>query len=291
MTDTQTLSITPEQFAALAPTSQTQLEANLSKAGFSAEQIASLKGPGGNTGSGATGNPADALAALFTNGKQGNTDPALRPPATAAAHVGHDKLVSTFKNLIGKVPTEALQKAAAEEGIDWSEVTKEAPAPADKNVTLTEANEKLAQGSDYWGAANDPADFGAFNFKPEHIEGLPPDEVADINGMFAQALSGSVPRNMAQGIVSEAMDAANTYLDMNEDQQRLRFAEEGAKLRRLGNIEKIVADHQLAWSRLPQDFREVATEHRLFHTATSFLALSRAGEMIRLREQRAGVQK
>jgi hypothetical protein len=291
MSGQPTLSITPAQFAALTPESQTQLEATLSKSGFGSEQIAALKAPAGGNKSVAPAKSAveNLIQPFTTNGKPQNTDPALRPPATAAGNIPYDQKVSAFQKLRDAGVADAtLRKAAAEEGIEWSVITTEAPTEPPQNMGVNEANEKLAATSGPFAAGSDPSDY-SFQFESRHLDGLDENEVAEIHSMFANGLhEGGVPLSLGQAVARDAVEAANAFDNLDEMGVLLKCQEEGAKLKRLGNIEKITADHNYAWSALPEWFQEAATESKLFHTAASFLTLARAGEMMRLRDSRGG---
>ena len=105
--------------------------------------------------------------------------------------------------------------------------------------------------------------------------------------MFRNALHGAtIPISLGQGVVSEAMRAANLYEGMSPEQATIKYAEEGAKLRRLGNVDQIMADGEFAWARLPAAFKEAATKDRLFHTADSYNALANAGAAMKARDAR-----
>ncbi len=283
MSNAPELSITPEQTAGLSEAGKAALTEQLSKH-YAPEQIARAMGTQA-PGSVGEKTATEQLVQPFTNGKPPTNDPALRPPMTAAGNEPYEKRVAAFKNLAasGHVAVETLQKAAKAEGIAWAEISKEAPAEPDKTVTLQEANERLAQSSGSLAASLSPSDF-AFQFERGHIEGLDPAEVSEIHSMFANALhAATIPLSLGQSVVSEAMTAANLYEGMDETTATLKYAQEGAKLRRLGNADQIAADHNYAWARLPAGFKEAASKDRLFHTASSFAALANAGAMMRAR--------
>jgi hypothetical protein len=278
------MTATPEQYAGLSDAGKATLEAALTKAGASSEQLASLKAPAADKGKEVI--PSSALDALYKNGKPGNTDPAYRPPATAAANEPYERKVQAFKNLIGKVDEATLQKAAREEGIEWSAITKEAPTEPPKNMGVSEANEKLAATEGPFAAGTDPNDY-RFQFEQRHVDGLDATAVREIHDMFAAgAFESGIPLSIAPAVAREAVNAANAFDNLDEMQTRFRYAEEGTKLKRLGNIEQIAENHAYARSKLPQWFVEAADEARFFHTADSFLALARAGELMKLRDSR-----
>jgi hypothetical protein len=206
---------------------------------------------------------------------------------TAAGHILVQERIAAFQKLrAAGVDDATLQKAAAEEGIAWSDVAKDASAAPAEPMTLQDANERLAQGSDFDAPAQSADDFH-FTFDRQHIEGLAPDEVRDIRDMWANALhEAAVPLNLGQSIVAEAMTAADLYEGMAPAQAQLKYAEEGGKLRRMGNVNTITANAEYAWQRLPAGFKEIATKHRLFHTADAYNALANAGAMMKARDGR-----
>jgi hypothetical protein len=275
------LNVTADQFAGLTPDGQASLEASLSKAGASAEYLASLKG-------GKTAAPAEKPAALpFANGKPATADPSLLLPATQAGHLSYETKLAAFQKMQGIVPDEQIAAAAKAEGINPADLKIAAPAEPEK-LTLAQANERLAATSGPLAASQSPSDH-SFTLDRQFTDGLEPNEVADIDAMFRTALHGAtIPISLGQGIVSEAMRAANLYEGMSPEQATMKYAEEGAKLRRLGNVDQITANGEYAWARLPNAFQEAATKDRLFHTADAYNALANAGAAMKARDARQG---
>lgn len=285
----QTLSITAEQFAALSPDAQTTLDAQLARSGFSEEQRASLKNGAPSKG-GAPSKPAteQLVQPSFTVNSKPPSDARFNPPPTTAGNIPIEQRISAFQKLRGVVDEATLKRAAAEEGIAWNEVVKEAPAQTPQRLTLQQANDKLQQTTGPLAAGSDASDY-SFQFQSHDIADMSPDEVADVHGNFARSFhTAGVPLSLSQGLFRTMMDAGHKFGDMDEVQQMLTFKEEGERLRRLGNVDQIVSDHAYAWSRLPEDFRQVAMEQRLFHTAEAFKALADAGQLMRVRASRGG---
>lgn len=288
MTDMQ-FTVTPEQYAGLTDAGKASLESALSKAGATSEYLASLKGNAPNK----SGTPLKPAAADLTQpfmlaGKPENTDPSLRPPATAAGNIPYDQKIAAFQKLRGVVPDAQLQDAARAEGVEWSEIVKDAPAATPQPMNLQNANAKLAATSGPFAAGTEPTDY-SFQFEQRHLEGLDENAVSEMHNMFRNGFfESTMPLSMGQAVAREAVEAANAYDNLDETQARLKYQDEGAKLRRLGNVEKLRSDWDYAWARLPKWFQEAANESRMFHTADSFIALARAGEVMRLRDSRKG---
>ena len=219
--------------------------------------------------------------------QQAPTAPAPAIAATAAGHIPAQERIAAFQKLrAAGVEDAALQKAASEEGLAWSDVVKDAAAAPAEPMTLQDVNERLVQNSAFDAPAQSPDDFH-FTFDRQHIEGLAPDEVRDIRDMWAHALhEAAVPLNLGQSIVTEALNAAGLYKGIAPAQAQLRYAEEGAKLRRIGNVNAITVNAEYAWQRLPADFQKIATEQRLFHTADAYNTLANAGAMMKARDGR-----
>jgi hypothetical protein len=197
--------------------------------------------------------------------------------------------IAAFKRLRGVVPDANLQEAAKAEGVAWNEITTDAPT-ADTRLTVEEANARLAATSAPDAGSLSPSDF-QFTFDPAHVAELPPDEVRAINDVFADGFhAAGVPLTVGQSLFREAMNAADKFADLGEVDRQLAFREEGARLQRLGNADQIKADAEFAWSKLPQDFKDFATEHFLFHSADAYAALANAGAMMKARESRKGRQ-
>lgn len=280
MSDDNTIGISAEHVAGLTDDGKATLTAQLAKH-YSTDQIERIMGK-------ATVTTEKPVRAPFSpNSVQATSDPSHRPPVTAAGNEPYEKRLGSFKNLIGKVDASTLQEAAKAEGIAWSEITKDAPAVAPETLTLQQANEKLVATSGPFAGSSEPKDH-IFTLDRQSTDGLEPDEVAHIDSMFRNALHAStVPVSLGQSIVSEAVKAANLYEGMDETTAALRYASEGAQLKRMGNADQIAKDFQYAYAKLPGDFKKVADEEKLFHTANSFAALANAGALMRVRDNRA----
>lgn len=275
-----TIGISPEQTAGLSDDGKATLTAALAKH-YSPEQVERIMGK-------APAASDDKPAPLpFTNGKPATADPSLLPPPTAAGNLSYEVKVAAFQKMQGIVPAEQIAAAAKAEGIDLKDLQIAAPGAEPEKLTLAQANERLAATSGPLAASQSPRDHN-FTLDRQFTDGLKPDEVVEIDALFRNALHEStIPLSLGQGVVSEAMRAANIYEGMSPEQAQLKYADEGAKLRRLGNVDQIMANGEYAWAKLPAAFKEAATKDRLFHTADAYNALANAGAAMRARDARS----
>lgn len=275
--DDNTLAVSPEQFAALSPDAQATLTAQLAKH-YTPDQIGKVKGTAAA--------PTAKVAALPFG--QDVKAPASPVPSRGDSGLSYETKVEAFKRLQSAgVDPVRIAEAAKAEGIDPKDFQITEAAPAER-MSVEEANSRLASTSMPDAASLSPSDF-QFTFDPAHIDGLDPAAVKDISDAFAIGFhAAGIPRQLGQSLFSEAMSSADKFAELSDLDRQLAFREEGARLQRLGNIDRIREDAEFAWSKLPQDFKDFATEHYLFHRADSYAALASAGALMRARESRKG---
>lgn len=279
--DDATLAILPEQTAKLSDAAKATLTAQLSQY-YSPEQVARAMG---------TAAPASPAAKSPTEQLLQPVKPAsdskFAPHATATGYLPPEQKIAAFQKLRGVVDDAKLQEAAKAEGIAWSEITKDAAPPAPQTMTLNEANERLAQTSGPLAPSLSASDF-KFQFEPAHIAELPPDEVRAMHDIFANGFhAAGVPLSAGQALFRALMDAGKKYDGTDEATRTMAFREEGARLQRMGNVEQIKADAEYGYTKMPEDFQKVINENFLMHDADAYLAMSRAGALMRARDSRA----
>jgi hypothetical protein len=279
--DNDTLPAIAPAPADLPQATRDTLRGQYERAGYAAEALAAA-------GYGPSAPAAKAAALPF--GSDGTAAAATPLPSNRVGDcIPAGEKIAAFKRLRGVVPDATLQEAAKAEGVAWNEITTDAPA-TDTRLTVEEANARLAATSAPDAGSLSPADFN-FVFDPAHIAELPPDDVRAIHDAFATGFhTAGVPVQLGQSLFREAMSSADRFADLSDVDKQLAFREEGARLQRLGNIDHIREDAEYAWSKLPQDFKEFAAEHYLFHSADSYAALGRAGALMRAREAKGRKQ-
>lgn len=274
MTETPTLPPIAPAPADMPQASKDTARALFEKHGYRAEDIAAA---GYGTGVAPAQNYGAAAAAL------------LPQPAspTSLGHVSDAAKVTALKNALAcGVAPDLVQRAAAEEGIGWDQVSKDA-APAPQSMSLDDANQKLADASGPLAAGTAPADY-RLTFDPAHVDGLDQSDVATLDGMFKGAFhEAGVPLSISQPVFRALMDGGAKFADTEDGPARtLAFREEGARLQRLPNIAQIKADAEYAYSKMPADFQAVMNDRFMMHTAEGYHAMARVGQMIREREAR-----
>ncbi|CAN0498622.1 unnamed protein product, partial [Phaeothamnion confervicola] len=106
--------------------------------------------------------------------------------------------------------------------------------------------------------------------------------------------SAGVPRSLAQGLLTALTQTANSYPEeMSEAARKLRFIEEGARLKKLSGSDgtEVTRLATVAYNALPKDFREGVDAQFGWHSAEAQNALAAVGRALEYRAQRKGAKK
>jgi hypothetical protein len=258
--------------AALTPEGHAAATAAFKKAGFSDEQIAQKLG-------------AAPTAQPPPNTPQDKPVSALSPDNG----LSRDQKLAGYKALLKHATDkDVVLRSAAANGIQASELAPNASSVQPK-MSIEDANAALRTNDPPELAAGaSPQDYASLvRFDSSYTEGLSPSDVAAVHAEFTNALAAAqFPVRMTTQLVSAAVRSTAVLSKLSGNELTLTLAREGERVKRLGNTEQLVANHKLAFERMPEAFRSYANEHKLFVSADAFVQLAHVGEAIRLREGR-----
>jgi hypothetical protein len=288
MSDTEA-PINPEVGALVPDNQRDNAIALFRKAGFNEEKIAAAFGRQA---------PPKAPPGDVLHVGKGGGEPAKPQTVYTGSNLPYEDRVKGLNFLIKHGMTlDRIIAAAQTEHVELKDLNVTPPPGVDPSKLWADVTEKMAlpdaraqlhQNEPPLLLSGQPNEY-SFQFDRALIADMTPDEVRQASDHFANAFSaGEIPVSVSQSLFQAMQDAQMQYEKITDPNDlKLKFAVEGSKINRLsGDVGQIRADHELAFSKLPEAFRKWATANRVFHTADSFTALANAGRLMRQRAER-----
>jgi hypothetical protein len=179
---------------------------------------------------------------------------------------------------------EAIIAAAEASGITRAELEVAASDPA-----AVAAQQREAATNDVYSPPATPLEY-ELSYGSENANAVSPDELQAYDREVRSAFySGGVPKSLAQGLLTAITQTTASYPEeMSEAARKMRFAEEGHRLKALSNSDgaEVTRLATLAYNALPKDFRETVDEQFGWHSAESQNALAAVGRALEYRKSK-----
>ncbi len=208
----------------------------------------------------------------------------------AGSDLSREQNISLAKTMLANgADVNAVLAAAEASGITRADLEV---APADPAAVA--AQQREAATNDALSAPASPLEY-ELRYPDDAAKALDMENLAAFDREVKSAFySGGVPRSLAQGLLTAIIATANSYPpDMSADARKLRFIEEGHRLKTLSNSDgtEVARLATKAYQALPKDFRELVDQQFGWHSAEAQCALSAVGQVLEFRAQRKGAKQ
>lgn len=263
MTDNPPIAADAAMLANLSPEAVASAKLSYVKAGYSLEAIGA------------------AFSSKPGKGPEIKSSTFVATPNPANDGLTPEQREAGFKVLLerGTIDRDTVLRAAKKAGVEFTD------APSAETI-------EAQTGAAMEGAFAPPSTPEGYDIRlPEYAADVDPSDAA---ALMSEVRSGfhaaGVPGSMADGLAQALFDSSVKYPpDMSEAATKLRFAEEGARIRKLsgaGGYEEVSRLAELAIAALPEQLRTMLYENHSFHTAEAFNALAGFGRVLEARSKK-----